>query len=129
MEGKRSSSLKSIEFSDGGFHLMLLYRRIASTRALRRSLQALCLHVVICTGRIWRLCARKDQAVIPVLQARQVLQEDRLDAIGELHRLELYSMTWIALGQWIAHGGAILESATHSKGISWTMCGYSSRPA
>lgn len=78
--------MKSIEFSDGGFHLMLVPRTF-SFRSMNGVYEDL--HPLVCTDSVWSFRTGKDQAVIAVLKLWQMVFEDRFDTVSKLHSLEL----------------------------------------
>ena len=96
---KRSTSLKSIEFSDGGFHFRLPRTAGRVSAKLKVAMtangseegeeEARDAHIGIRAGRIRRADACVNEPIVPVLKLRYVDVEYVLDAIGELDLLDL----------------------------------------
>ena len=86
--GKRKTSLKSIEFSEGGFHFTLRDRSAsgAGSRPARQNL-----HVWISARCVWRANTSVNEAIVSMLQGRNVNREDLFDMIREVYLLNLYA--------------------------------------
>ena len=86
--GKRRTSLKSIEFSEGGFHFNLVN---PSIRLLDLSIwRSQVSHIAIRAGGIRCSDACVDEAVITVLQSRNIQVEDLFNVIWSFDLFDSY---------------------------------------
>jgi hypothetical protein len=99
--------LKSIEFSDGGFHFSLLYRSVScldkrrgksSNEVEGQGIEGFgdgCedgnVHVVICPWCVGRANAGVNQAIVPVLKLRYVDRKHLIDMIRKVGFLDLHT--------------------------------------
>jgi hypothetical protein len=118
--GNRSVSLKSTEFSLGGFHLRLIGVREMSTispyvRLGRANVPTTRSHVAILPYYVWRIHPSEDQTIVSVFQFRNFLQQDLIQTIGQLHRFGQDSDERGRTASAVAQGEFVSES-THSKG-------------
>lgn len=82
--GNRSSSLKSTEFSDGGFHFKLQRSDIRGGLFELPRFTTANSHELICARNVFRLGTRKDQAVVTMLELGYVDIQNLSNVIREL---------------------------------------------